>query len=1462
MKTFLLSWLQVFISIFLMQITVLSFAQTNPTTGSLPYNFSGASSIPNTMAIHRFGTSAGSIPTTRITTDGNADLPSTTTNNSGGYMIEGTSGAEGISLLASGSQAAGAIVVEISTIGKQTINVSWVAWTKLNQSSYDNSIALQYRVGETGAWINVDSPNSSVYTTSANIGRTNGVTFNNSLPADANDKSIVQLRWVYWVSSGTTGSRDRLAIDDISIDGSSACTPPSNPNGIISGTTPACSSTTLTYTSGSGQPESGVSYYWQTSISGTNTTDSADNPLSVSTSGTYYVRAYNGACWSNGASSSFTVAINQSQVISNQPTNQSTAQGNSATFSITASSAISYQWQLNDGNGWSNISGANTSSYNTGATTASMNGYQYRVIVVGASPCVDVTSNAATLTVILPQIVDWANFQGLSSSTIVETGSTDAYARVYEPGLTPGAGAGTGINAWIGYSTTNAATEADFANASWTWVSAGYFGESGNNDEYKATLSGLVPGTYYIVSRFQLGGAGSTEPYKYGGNGNNFWSSPSSSTVLTVNSDIVDWANIQYPLNATSIQGSDITIYARVYEPGITNSVGQGSGINAWIGYSTSNNNPNSISGWTWLPATFHGDANGLNSNDNDEYKVDLGASLSPGIYYYASRFQKNGSPSYVYGGTGGIWNNDNGTLTISALDAPVATAATNIASNSFTANWNSVTDADSYVIDWSTNPNFISQNYSTIVGWNFPNNPDDATADIANTNNSSKTISLIGNTGTINFTPISLSSPAVGSTTSTANQSNGWVSGNGTKYWQVNFSTIGYENIRFSSQQRSSNTGPKDFKVQYKIGSSGIWNDVTGATVSVINDFTTVNNTGILSNIVLPALCNNQSDVYLRWIMTSNTAVNGSVVASTGSSAIDNINIEGNAYDYSTISAGAGLSYNLTNLQPVTTYYYRVRAINGSTISGNSNVISATTQMAETVWAGSPAAWSNGTPNSTTNAIINADYNDVSFTANNITINNGRTLTIGNGNSVSVSNVINNGNIIVNDGGNFIQSTGSSYTTGAGSTFVVNKNTSSASGKYVFWSAPVQGQNIFDIYGTAGTPQYVMTYNSNTDLYPTVSNPTTAGQGIGYSVKVPSASAQAIFSGIPNNGDIPVTLDATANTNGNTWNLIGNPYPSNLNLVSLYNGGNNGIASSIYLWDNLSATNTSQQQAATTWAIFNASGSGTWSQTGSLSVSGVSVKPGQGFIVKATSGTTTFTNSMRNGDVSSTFVNKNVQNLNEGKYWLTLTTPSGSHYTTAVTYGEGAQNTYDAFDSAMMSVGADAVYSYLNPNKLAIQGRDYFVNTDVVPLGNKQSTSGTYTISLTNKTGVFAGGQDIYLRDKLLNIYTNLQTNTYTYSGVVSEQQDRFEIVYQTQGSLGTSENVKEQIQVYKEGDSITISSMEKIQSVEVYDSAGRLVKTLFPKLTKTSLQLDVKGVYLLKIKSGSYTLTKKVIL
>ncbi|MBP6023911.1 T9SS type B sorting domain-containing protein [Ferruginibacter sp.] len=84
------------------------------------------------------------------------------------------------------------------------------------------------------------------------------------------------------------------------------CTTPANPANPTSNS-PQCNSVTLTRT---GTPPSGIIWYWQTTATGTNTSNSGATYV-VNTSGTYYLRAYNtanGGCWSTG-SGSHTVSV-------------------------------------------------------------------------------------------------------------------------------------------------------------------------------------------------------------------------------------------------------------------------------------------------------------------------------------------------------------------------------------------------------------------------------------------------------------------------------------------------------------------------------------------------------------------------------------------------------------------------------------------------------------------------------------------------------------------------------------------------------------------------------------------------------------------------------------------------------------------------------------------------------------------------------------------------------------------------------------------------------------------------------------------------------------------------------------------------------------------------------------------------------------------------------------------------
>ncbi len=168
----------------------------------------------------------------------------------------------------------------------------------------------------------------------------------------------------------------------------------------------------------------------------------------------------------------------------------------------------------------------------------------------------------------------------------------------------------------------------------------------------------------------------------------------------------------------------------------------------------------------------------------------------------------------------------------------------------------------------------------AALAEWNFPNNPDDAIEDIGIAANAAQTIHTTGGTSALTFSVTGVTTRAAWCT--------GWNSGMLVKAWEIQLSTLGYNNLKLSSKQQGSSTGPRDFAIEYKIGAAGTWTPL-GIGVTL--------NTGGWNgptNLVLPAASANQPSVYIHWIMTSNTAINAGAVASGGSSRIDNINISG----------------------------------------------------------------------------------------------------------------------------------------------------------------------------------------------------------------------------------------------------------------------------------------------------------------------------------------------------------------------------------------------------------------------------------------------------------------------------------------------------------------------------------------------------------------------------------------
>lgn len=86
--------------------------------------------------------------------------------------------------------------------------------------------------------------------------------------------------------------------------------------------------------------------------------------------------------------------------IGTQPASQTVTEGGTASFTVEATGEkLSYQWQqsTDSGQSWTDIGGATDATYNTEATTTSMNGYQYRCVVSNSAG--SITSDAVSLTV-------------------------------------------------------------------------------------------------------------------------------------------------------------------------------------------------------------------------------------------------------------------------------------------------------------------------------------------------------------------------------------------------------------------------------------------------------------------------------------------------------------------------------------------------------------------------------------------------------------------------------------------------------------------------------------------------------------------------------------------------------------------------------------------------------------------------------------------------------------------------------------------------------------------------------------------------------------------------------------------------------------------------------------------------------------------------------------------------------
>lgn len=563
---------------------------------------------------------------------------------------------------------------------------------------------------------------------------------------------------------------------------------------------------------------------------------------------------------------------------------------------------------------------------------------------------------------------------------------------------------------------------------------------------------------------------------------------------------------------------------------------------------------------------------------------------------------------------------------------------------------------------------------------------------------------------------------------------------------------------------------------------------------------------------------------------------------------------------------AYTGNAVSIVYAKPATTTTYTATATLGS---GCTATGSATITINDKVWTGTfdtkwttPGNWCGNTvPTATDNVVIPnttlkpvIDGGALIAYANTVKVQTGGLLTVKRGSSLEVTGAIDitGANALVVENYAAVKQIDDVANTGTGTANVHRNSSKLFRNDYTLWSSPVQGQGIFQ-FSPSTLPGRFYSYNTETDSYNTVpdlsaTSTTTFALGESYLIRLPDAQKiggvptgtfvpatlappgqdynagiqrmiyNGVYKGKPNNGTISVAV----NTDGNGYNAIGNPYPSPISISQFFAENGNNTDGTIYVWRKKNATEGSAYCTITADGEYNSN-----LQPEAENPNGL-LQTGQGFIVKAL-GPIVFNNNMRQTVtvVDSSFFRSPV--LEAHRIRLNLykgTKPVGQ---TLIAYKNNATMGVDqGVDALYINDVNTSLNSMIGSTAYAIQGRALpFSNQDIVPLQFKAGTEGNFTISLAEVDGMFAGNQNVYLRDKLLNVIHDIKGGSYSFVTQIGTFNDRFDVVY-TDSALGTDNPVLDpnSIVIYKNENKLHINSgVAVMKDIRIFDIRGRLV-------------------------------------
>lgn len=430
--------------------------------------------------------------------------------------------------------------------------------------------------------------------------------------------------------------------------------------------------------------------------------------------------------------------------------------------------------------------------------------------------------------------------------------------------------------------------------------------------------------------------------------------------------------------------------------------------------------------------------------------------------------------------------------------------------------------------------------------------------------------------------------------------------------------------------------------------------------------------------------------------------------------------------------------------------------------------------------------------------------------------------------------NLENNGHITLSATAALVQGTGSSVS-GTG-VFEIIRQSDNNPEMFNFLSSPIDNIHVQAVFGGSNVLSFDPEDHNNglngwTYL---TSGFLTNAQGIAVNGSITiGANGKRHYQGMVNNGNISIELDG--NVHGGSfdgWNLVGNPYPSAINMNNFINS--NADVGAITIYD----------QSLNSYQTFN-----------TINAVGLEVASGQGFFVEfseASSGTVLFENAHRNLNGSGT-----IQRSSQIARSLLRIKNETSYYDSYIAFTDNATDGYNhTYDARLIpGAGATSLYSILDEEAFAIQTLETLNKEKTIPLGFS-SVSGFHTIELLELTN-FGSEVTVLLVDHEAAVTHQLNNEPYTF--VVSEtgvNETRFELRYQPVGLNIEGQSITSNLYLSVEDQSLYVYGLEdqEVESILIFDVNGKqLINTTkfeqSAQFIKTRLKyLDV-GIYFVEI-------------